>query len=276
MLRPMGRTKVLTSMLRVRGALWTGALALLALSVASGCDEAKEPSAAPKVSVEEPEEVEPPQPVTKTAERLSVDEIGPLIGYSRVVLTDSDDKPVRGAEERLTTELSAQKEFIAGKEITLEVSRKAKPGWVASYLRALAPLGASKISIATESRTEFPKSIPFVPEDDAKSSAPPCSLAGIITEDRGTAIWRLSGGTARKRGRGMGGPDLTMTGDTIVSMAKGCDSDYFVVGAAPGIEWGLIYDLAASAMVLEKAHVTRAVLPTEALVAGTKIKLGSL
>lgn len=269
MLGAMGRARIHTTTLR------TWAPLALALTAFFGCDEPAKPAPPPKAAAEEPEEIEPPKPATKAAQRLAIDEISPLVGYSRIVLTDSADKPVRGAQERLSSELSAEKEFVTGKEITLEINRKAKPGWVASYLAALAPLGASKISIATESRTEYPKSIPFVPEDDAKSSAPPCSLAGSITEDRGTAIWRLSGGTARKRGRGMGGPDLTMTGDTIVSMQKGCDSDWFVVGAAPGIEWGLLYDLAASAMVLEKAHLARAVLPTEPVVPGTKIKLGS-
>lgn len=69
----------------------------------------------------------------------------------------------------------------------------------------------------------------------------------MIMADRGTAVWKLSGGAAGRRGKGMAGPDLSMTGDTIERVAKACkNSSTLFVSAAPEIEWGLVYDLAAS------------------------------
>ena len=37
----------------------------------------------------------------------------------------------------------------------------------------------------------------------------------------------------------MSGPDLTMAQTAIDQIAKGCQSDIFVVGSADGVDWGL-------------------------------------
>lgn len=254
--------------------IWTGRglLGFVALAVCGGCDEPAKPAVEPApVEVEEPEPIAAPPPATPPT--FSIDELGPKVRYSRAVITDDSGKPRVQGLEQLRTDLAAEKQYISGKEILLTVGRKAQPTWVTMYLAELAPLGPSTIRIGTETRTEYPKEVEFSLEGSA-SGLPPCTLAGAILEDRSTAIWKIAGGTARKRGRGMGGPDLTMTGDTIISLAKGCDSTLFVVSGAEGVEWGLIYDLAASAMILEKAGLKRALIPKERPTAGRPVKLG--
>jgi hypothetical protein len=96
----------------------------------------------------------------------------------------------------------------------------------------------------------------------------------MVLEDRGTAVWKLSGGVATKHGKGMAGPDLSMTGDNIERFAKGCkQSNLLFVSAGPSVEWGLAYDLAASAKTLQKATFDGFVLPGETPVPGHKVTL---
>jgi len=237
-----------------------------------GCEEAPKPAPKPAPKVEDEPEPEPTPP-PPTPPTFSIDELGPKVRYSRSVITDDSGRPRVQGIEQLRKDLAAEKAYISGKDILLTVGRKASPTWVTMYLAELEPLSPANLRIGTETRTEYPKEVPFSLEGSS-SSVPPCTLTGAILEDRSTAIWKVSGGTARKRGRGMGGPDLTMTGDTIVSMAKGCDSELFVVSGAEGVEWGLIYDLAASAMTLEKAALRRALVPKERPTAGRPVKLG--
>jgi hypothetical protein len=96
----------------------------------------------------------------------------------------------------------------------------------------------------------------------------------MVTSDYATAVWKLSGGTAGKRPKGMAGPDLSMTGDTIERFAKGCkESSTFFVQVADGIEWGLAFDLAASSRVLEHAKFDTSVLLNEIPTPGHKVDL---
>jgi len=96
----------------------------------------------------------------------------------------------------------------------------------------------------------------------------------MVLEDRGTAVWKLSGGVATKHGKGMAGPDLSMTGDNIERFAKGCkQSSILFVSAGPSVEWGLAYDLAASAKTLTKASFDAFVLLGKTPVPGHPVTL---
>jgi hypothetical protein len=251
-----------------------GFLGLLALLCCVACEEPEKPTkkALPAAEVDAPEPEPPPPPPTPPT--FSIDELGPKVRYSRAVITDESGQPRVQGIEQLRKDLEAEKAYISGKDILLSVGRKASPTWVSTYLTELASFAPSGVRIATETRDEYPKEVPFSLERTI-GTVPPCTLVGAILADRSTAIWKVAGGTAHKRGRGMGGPDLTMTGDTIVSLAKGCDSPLFVVSGAEGVEWGLIYDLAASGMILEKAPLERALFPQERPTAGRPVKLGS-
>ncbi len=267
---PIGRLDAAPCLLAPRSLFYPLAVACL-LATVSGCDDKKEPAAS--ASSATTAAAEPPPPPPKRAPELAIDDISPLIGFTRVVVFKPDGKPNPEGQAQLVRELGEAKEFIAGKDVTLVVHRQAKPAWVTAYLTELGKLGPSSISLQTQTRSDFPKQIPVKPQDTLDKVAP-CSLVGTILATRATAIWRLSGGTARKRDRGMGGPDLTMTGDTIESMAKGCkESTLFFVQGAEGVEWGLVYDLAASALAHPKAGLTTVVVLNEPPVAGHPISL---
>lgn len=253
---------------RPRAFFMRALLFALAVPFALACEEEKPKALDPPEKDAQKEAPLPPAP--KSPPGLSVDEAGPQVRGLGVVLTQENGAPDALGLEKLRTYLNDEKDFLTGKELTISVIRTAKPTHVALFLTELSQFSPTKMTVTTATRGDLPGQVQFVAQRDAKD-ADPCSLVGTITEDRGTAIWRLSGGVARKRGRGMGGPDLSMTGDTIVDMKKSCESDVFFVTGVAGIEWGLIYDLAAAGVSLEKAGLTKAVVPTSEVTAGNPV-----
>ncbi len=197
---------------------------------------------------------------------LEIDTISPKVGSDRALLMHPEGKA------QLTQLLNDARKWIEGKDVVVLVDRQTKVPWVATYLDELGKINPSKITIKTDTRKEFNQDQVFVPESKVK--APPCSVVAMVMSDYGTAVWKLSGGTAGKRTKGMAGPDLSMTGDTIERFAKGCkESSTFFVQVAEGIEWGLAFDLAASSRVLEHAKFDTSVLLNEIPTAGQKVDL---
>ena len=205
-------------------------------------------------------------PKKDVAPDLEIDTVGPKVGFERALLQHPEGKA------QLTALLTGAKRWIEGKDVLLVVDRKTKVPWVATYLDELGKVGPSKITIRTDTRKEYSQDQHFIPE--AKVQAPPCSVVGMVTSDFGTAVWKLSGGTAGKRTKGMAGPDLSMTGDTIERFGKGCkESSTFFVSVADGIEWGLAFDLAASSRMLEHVKFDSSVLLNEIPTPGQKVEL---
>ncbi|MEZ4227214.1 MAG: biopolymer transporter ExbD [Polyangiaceae bacterium] len=238
--------------------------------VATGCDDSpppKNPFDPPASATKAPPPVtEVPKP--KGPPELSIDDLGPKVGFTRVLL----DKPE--GREKLARELDDTKEHFDGKEATLSVVRKAKLAHVVAMVSGLEKVGVTKIIIKTETRKEYPAELTFTPQGKLKDLAP-CTVVGMVLDDRGTAVWKIAGGTASKRAKGFAGPDLTMTGETIERYAKACkNSTTFLVSAAEGIEWGLAYDLAASTKKLEGASFDTYALLRETPIAGRKVDLG--
>lgn len=251
-----------------RAAVRNVALTLVALAfVVLGCEEEpkKNPFDPPKdAAIPAPAASAIPKP--DVAPVLEIDTVSPKVGFERALLQHPEGKA------QLTQLLTDAKRWIEGKDVVLIVDRKTKVPWVATYLDELGKVNPSKITIKTETRKEFSQDQHFVPE--AKVQAPPCSVVAMVTSDYATAVWKLSGGTAGKRSRGMAGPDLSMTGDTIERFAKGCkESSTFFVSVADGIEWGLAFDLAASSRVLEHAKFDTSVLLNQIPTPGQKVEL---
>jgi hypothetical protein len=137
----------------------------------------------------------------------------------------------------------------------------------------VANIGANPIIIRTSTRTDFTQELRIVPQFRA-GKQPDCAVVTMLMPDRGTATWKLSGGMAGKRGKGLGGPDLSMTGETIERYAKACkQSNTIFVAGAEGIEWGLLYDLAASTKKIEKVSFENIVLLSTPPTAGRAVKL---
>ncbi len=220
-------------------------------------------SAAPAASVATPAAPSGPPDV-------SIGELDAKVGWATVLIGQPDGR------SRLDTELAPAKEHIDGKSFPLRVARKAKMAWVVMAVDALADLGAATIVLKTETRKEFPAELTFTPLARVNDPAP-CSMVAMILEDRGTAVWKIAGGMANKRGKGFAGPDLSMTGETIERRAPACDSKLFFVSAAEVVEWGLAYDLAASVTQLDKnkASFDTFVLLHVTPVAGRKVDLSA-
>lgn len=198
---------------------------------------------------------------------FEIDSIGAKVGFERSMIDTNEGL------EKLRADLAKQKAHVDGKDITVRVDRKAKRAWVATYLTEVFKAGASSVKLKTDTREGYPTELSFLSQAEA-TSASKCSAVGMILDDRSTAVWKLSGGTASRRQKGMAGPDLSMTGETLERVGKQCkESDLFFVSGAESVEWGLIYDLAASSQRLEKFRFERMVLLNEVPTPGHKIDL---
>ncbi len=236
--------------------------------ISLGCDDPppkKNPFAAPSDTVKPPPIDSVPKPKGPT--EFSVTSDGPKVGFSPILIEKKDGK------DRLAKALEEEKEHVDGKDVPLAVDRKAKLDWVMAMFEGLTKLGASHIVVKTETRPKFHATLSFTPQ--AKLTNPPaCSVVAVVLKDRGTAVWKLSGGTATKRSKGFAGPDLSMTGETIEKRAGACkDSTNIFLSADEGIEWGLVYDIGASTKDLEKVKLDTFILLQQRPVAGHKVEL---
>jgi hypothetical protein len=219
----------------------------------------------PKATKQPPPLLEPPKVVG--APDLVIDAQGPKVGFTRVLIERRD------AREKLAAELAEHKQHWQEKLATVRVDRRAKPEWLALTIDELASSGAEKIIVKTESRADFPKQLTFTPQSKL-GPLPSCTVVTMVLSDRGTASWKIAGGTASKRTRGFAGPDLATTGETLERLGKACkESNKLLLGGAEGVEWGLLYDLAASSKQLQAASFEEIVLLRERPTAGRKVEI---
>ena len=233
---------------------------------ALGCDDKpdKPPTTTPSATVT-PEATVAPKPAGPPD--FEIDTLSAKVGFERALLDKNDGRTM------LQSLLKPTANFVDGQDVTLVVDRMAKLPWVVAFIDELGKLGAKHVVVKTDTRKEFSGSLPFTPELSLKSP-PECSVVAMVLEDRGTAVWKLSGITALKHGKGMAGPDLSMTGDNIAHFAKACKQSTAVfVSAGPSVEWGLAYDLAASSKIIEKISLDTFVLLEETPVPGHKVEM---
>jgi biopolymer transport protein ExbD len=233
----------------------------------AGCDSKPKtnPFETKKDTITPPPITEPPKP--KGPPELTVSAEGPKVGWTYILLEKPDGK------QKLAQEIGANAEHVSGKDVPLRVDRNAKLAHVGEMVSALAAAGAASIVVSTDTRPEFPKMVKFASLASAKS-APACSVVAKVLSERRNAVWALKGGTAVKSPKGLAGPDMAMTQDSLEAAARRCkDSDTVFISADEDVEWGLVYDLAAATQKLEKARLGRVVLVEPAPVAGRPVKL---
>lgn len=252
-----------------RRALWVW-VSLCSSLAGLGCDDAPKKPVEPSVESAKSEAVAAPAAPSKpSVPLLFIDEVGPRLGQEAANL----EEPL--GQQKLAQMVADFRARFPNEEVKLSVDRKAKPAWVAAYLSELGKNGVASVAVKTQSRTEYPMEVTFTPEGRAAASAPPCSVVAMITDDRGTAVWKMSGGAAGKRAKGMAGPDLSMTADSIERVAKACkNTGALVVAGAKGVEWGLVYDLAASAKVIPGIRFDLVIVPSQSPTPGHKVELG--
>ncbi len=233
---------------------------------ALGCDEQPKKAALGAPPVPAPAlPTTPPKPAGPPV--FEIDTLSAKVGYERALLDKNDG---RATLQRL---LGTAASVVAGQDVSLLVDRSAKPPWVVAYIDELGRLGAKHVVVKTETRKELSDNLPFFPQLSLKSPAE-CSVVAMVLEDRGTAVWKLSGGVATKHGKGMAGPDLSMTGANIQRFAQACkQSSAIFFSAGPSVEWGLVYDLAASSKVVEKVSFDTFVLLEAIPVPGHPVEL---
>lgn len=243
------------------------AFVVLVSGAIGGCDSKPKtnPFETKKDTIAPPPITEPPKP--KGPPELTVSAEGPKVGWTYILLDKPDGK------QKLAQEIGANAEYVSGKDVPLRVDRNAKLAHVGEMVSALAAGGAASIVVSTETRPEFPNTVKFAPLASGKS-APACSVVTKVLSERRNAVWALKGGTAVKSPKGLAGPDMAMTQDSLEAAARRCkDSDIVFVSADEDVEWGLVYDLAAATQKLEKAKLGRVVLVEPAPVAGRPVKL---
>jgi hypothetical protein len=237
----------------------------LYLCALAACDEAPKPAPPKPEATVAPTATTPAKPAGPPA--FEIDTLSAKVGFERALLDQRDGRA------NLINLLKPTEKYVSGNDVTLIVDRSAKLPWVVAFIDELGKLGAKRVLVKTESRKEFATSLPFSPELSLKSP-PDCSVVAMVLEDRGTAVWKLSGGVATKHGKGMAGPDLSMTGDNIERFAKRCkQSNTLFVSVGPSVEWGLAYDLSASAKTLSTTSFDSFVLLGETPVPGHKVSL---
>lgn len=251
-----------------RSLVWGVSGAVLSLGT-FGCDEEKSEPA--KAVEKKAEEAPAPPPVEESPPHLVISDEGPTVRGLMIEGAKKTGLLATPELDKLKNSLADEKKFIEGKELTVIVDRKAKRGWVGAYLKELGELGAAKLTVVTETRAEFSGSLEFVAPTKGDGVAP-CTMIGQITEHNGSALWQVEGGTAKERGPGLGGPDLSMAKEVIATTYEKCESDIFVTDGENTKDWGFIYDMAAAAVSTPDAGIKRGFLPAEPQTKGRPVK----
>lgn len=249
----------------MRRVILSFAIVLTAALPACESKPAPNPFEAKKDTVEPPPIKEAPKP--QGPPDFVVSQEGPKVGWTYILLEKADGK------QKLASAIAQAKEWVAGKDVKLTADRQAKLAHVGTMIEALAEGGATSVTVSTETRTEFPKTVVFTPLRGVLSK-PSCSVVAKVLTERRNAVWSLGGGTAVRSPKGLAGPDMAMTEDSLTAAAKRCkEADAVFVSGDEDVEWGLVYDLAAATKVLEKASFAKVVLLEPAPVAGRPVKL---
>lgn len=248
--------------------IWTAA-ALTAILLAA-CDEPKPPpggAGAASATTTQAAATPPAPPKPKGMPPLSVDELGPYLGGQRVDMKQQD-----AAEKlaRIVKELP-----IEGKPVTLIADKKAPTPAVAAVVNELGAAGAPKVIIKTDGRNDLPKEITVTPE--ARVTSPPgCAIAVMVMKDSSTAVWPYKGGVGKRQRKGLGGPDLTHTGETVEKEIAGCNGSVAFFSADDEVIWENAFNLAGTVVNADtKKKIESLVLLRTAPVAGRTVKLGS-
>jgi hypothetical protein len=242
---------------------------LLTLLGSAACNDTPPP---PKTVVPSPSDTKKPPPIKEVpkpegAPELRINAAGPKVGWTTVLIEKKD------GQARLRKALAEHKKHFEDDSPTLLVDRKAKLPWVIAMFQELDYIGASSVTVVTDTRKEFDGRLRFTFQSKVRNP-PRCALVLMVLKDRSTAVWKLSGGTAMRRAKGFAGPDLTTTAETIERLANACsDSKLTFLSAQEGVEWGLVYDLAASAQKIEDVTLNTAILLESEPTPGRPVKL---
>ncbi|HLK37635.1 MAG TPA: hypothetical protein VKU41_12835 [Polyangiaceae bacterium] len=233
--------------------------ALLSASVTAGlgglggCDDT------PKR--EPPERVEaaalptaPPSPAPEArAPDIVVETSKVTIGTDRIATGES------GLADKVAVFVNGRP-LIEGHTVDVVAMRNAKPSHVAAVVTALRGAKASGVVIKSSSRDNSTQPLPL----SFTTNVPACTPVAWIAKDAAVDVWPAGGGTAKRIPRGLAGPDVTLGNDAIGALVAKCDAPVVVVGADEAMTWGLVFDLAMTALHSPTTRGSSAVLVTSA------------
>lgn len=246
--------------------------ALFALWIALGAcdpkkDAATEPSAGAPPSAPPPTTAREKRPFTVVPE-MRVDEGTIAIGRERIDASAADaSAKLHEAVDRVP---------IDKQELILQTTPKAAIRDVGMVISALGKRGAASILLKMEgARKDLPAQYAVVPEARI-SRADGCSVVATVLEDLSTGVWPFKGGGGKKATKGRAGPDLSITGDNVTSVMKGCASKTAFFAASSKLRWEHAFHVGAVITKADKDDkLEQLVLLAQEPVAGLPVKLAA-
>jgi hypothetical protein len=228
------------------------ALAAAAGVSAAGCD--KEPSPTPTTEAAlPPAPVAPPAPEPPRSPDILVDASHVAIGSDQVPAGQP------GLADKIGVFLHGRP-LVEGQAVSVVAMRNAKPSSVAAVATALERERAASALLKTEARDGTTQKLTL----SFTRTLRDCAAAAWIAKDAAIEVWPAGGGTPKRIGRGLAGPDITLGTDAMRTVASGCNSSEIVVGSDDGLPWGLVFDLATSVLGAPGARANAAILVTSA------------
>src|ERR1019366_7921386 len=133
---------------------------------------------------------------------------------------------------------------IDGQGVDVVAMRNAKPSQVAGIVAALRGARASAVTLKTNGRDDTTQKVALA----FGPTLPDCTVVAWIAKDGVIDVWPAGGGATKRVGRGLAGPDMTLAMDAIRAQWVGCGAPSIAVGADDAMSWGLVFDLATSAL----------------------------
>lgn len=133
---------------------------------------------------------------------------------------------------------------IEGRVIDVVAMRSASPSDVAAVVEGLRRIKASGVNVKTEARDSTTQALPLT----LSTRLPDCATVAWIAKDASIEVWPAGGGTPKRVLRGLAGPDLTLGMEAIHKQGSECEATQFAVGADDAMSWGLVFDLATTAL----------------------------
>lgn len=243
------------------------ALGLVVTLAIAGCGDSKTDVASASADAKPTSTAAPAasKPKSNDMPPVTVDDEGPYINGERANLKDDAGK------KKLHDIVAALP--INGKEVTLIILQKAKVPDVTAVIHELGLAGAPTIRVSDgEARKDVPKELVITPKVPDKVDG--CAIVAMVEKDMSTAVWSIKGGIGKKHDKGLAGPDLGNTGETLEKELKKCSSTVAFFAAAPTLNWELAHDIGGSVMVNDKEKkIATLVFLEEAPVPGREVTL---
>ncbi|MCL2447869.1 MAG: hypothetical protein FWD17_02855 [Polyangiaceae bacterium] len=240
---------------------------LVAALAATGCDPSppggtshSEPSAT-AAATRAPVAAAPAPPADPPAPEIIVSRDKVDIGRDRLAA------PEPGLTDKALVFLRAAPK-IQGAKVDVVAMRAAKPSAVAAVLDALEQAGAAGVQLKSETRDGKTQALPVA----LVKTVPECTAVAWIGKTANVDMWSAGGGVAKRTGRGLAGPDLTLAMDALHKLTERCEAAQVVVGADDAMTFGLVFDLAMEALHQPWTRTSAAVVASDA-VPGHKLVL---